>query len=268
MKYVYLGGPYFSRRIGVSLGINILENYKICTFNCKYCEIGKTSKRNHVPINTKISVERDIGEFQNEIESMLAEYRGIDSITFGYFGEPTLAKDLYELVCKTKEIKKKIVGDQEKPYISIFSNSSTILIEDVKKSLMEFDQVIFKLDCITQEDFEYFNQPDSSTPKLSEIIEGIRAFTEEFRSSNSISKVIIQTLLMQDIKICKSNYSKQKMMEFCKIWNKINPNEVHIYSVSRSPAYEEIRAITLEQKAEIKVIVQEYLAKAIKVKIL
>ncbi len=268
MRYIYLGGPYLSRRIGVSLGVNILEEYKICTFDCKYCEIGRTPKQSNVPIQTRLSINRDLNKYQKEIESMLVEYPGIDSITFGYYGEPTLADDLYDLVQLTHQIKEKVFGVQERPYISIFTNSSTILLEDVKNSLKHFDQIIFKLDCITQEDFEYFNQPHPETPKLIDIIEGIRVFTEELRKKNSHSKVIIQTLLMKDGKTGKSNYSKDKIIEFCTIYNKINPDEIHIYTVSRPPAYKEIVGITLEEKREIKEIVERYIQKEIEFKVL
>ena len=268
MKFIYLGGPYFSRRLGVSLGVNILKDFKICTFNCKYCEIGKTAKENFVSVSTTLSFERDCDEYSREIERMLIEYPEIDSITFGYYGEPTLAGDLKYLAMLTRDIKKKSLGEKEKPLLSIFTNSSAIFIEDVRDALHQFDQIIFKLDCITEEDFQYFNQPHPTTPNIIEIIKGIRDFIVILRNNKSKSKVIIQSLFMKESNSERSNYSKEKFKDYIKIINEIKPDVVHIYSVSRSPAFKEIKPITLEEKMEIKDLAQKLIDKDIKYKIL
>lgn len=103
-KFVYLES-YVSRRIGVSTGINVIGPPKTCTFNCVYCEIGLTSSTNLVPPSMRSEDQFNPEQFQNEISAALIENPHLDSLTFGYYGEPTLSKYLREAVRIAKKVR-------------------------------------------------------------------------------------------------------------------------------------------------------------------
>ncbi|MCK4383459.1 MAG: radical SAM protein, partial [Candidatus Lokiarchaeota archaeon] len=85
---IYTYGPFQSRRLGLSLGINVLSSHKLCTYNCVYCEIGLTRRENLVSPEYRIKLP-PTPKFRKELKSMLRYVPHLNSITFGYNGEPT-----------------------------------------------------------------------------------------------------------------------------------------------------------------------------------
>ena len=97
MPREYTYGPFQSRRLGLSLGVNVLSNYKLCTFNCVYCEIGLTVKDNLVSPKYRINLPPS-PNFRKELISILKFFPHLNSITFGYNGEPTLNENLLDFL--------------------------------------------------------------------------------------------------------------------------------------------------------------------------
>ena len=82
---IYTYGPFQSRRLGLSLGINLLPDYKLCTFDCVYCEIGRTNKKFLVSPKYRIQLKPTL-KFRKELTSVLIHFPHLNSITFGYNG--------------------------------------------------------------------------------------------------------------------------------------------------------------------------------------
>ncbi len=136
-------GPINSRRLGVSLGINLLPtDYKFCTFNCVYCECGWTLKA-----DKKIKLpSRE--EVKYELEKVLKDYsdnhKEINSITFAGNGEPTIHPQFAEVIDDTIELRNLWMPDAR---ISVLSNASQLSKKKVSDALLKIDQNILKARC-------------------------------------------------------------------------------------------------------------------------
>lgn len=164
-KFDYIYGPVPSWRLGVSLGIDPVSfKEKVCTFDCVYCQIGKTrilSGRRRVFVTA--------GKILEELGSLPPSK--IDYITFSGAGEPTLAKNLGEMIRKVR------MARPER--IAVITNSSLIGRKDVRKDLMYADFVIAKLDASSQEGLRLMNRPAKGVT-YKNIINGIKEFRKKF----------------------------------------------------------------------------------------
>jgi len=219
-KFKYVYGPVPSWRLGSSLGIDPLsQKIKVCTFNCIYCQLGKkvlyTDER-----KVYVETEKVIEEIKRvpEIE--------IDYITFSGMGEPTLAKNLLEIVRVIRKIR------NEK--IAILTNSSLINSDDVKKELSEFDLVVAKLDAVDQETFLKINRPMDGV-EISKIIEGVISFKKNYKG-----KLALQIMFTEENK----NHAK----EIAKVAAKIHPDEVQINTPLRPS---KVKPLDKEELSEI-----------------
>ncbi len=197
-KFKYIYGPVFSWRLGVSLGIDLLSREeKICSFDCVYCQLGKT--KNFTEERKRfVSAE----EIVKEIESLSS--LEVDSITFSGMGEPTIAENLGEIVRKIREIRR------EK--IAILTNSSLMDREDVRRDLALFDLVIAKLDTSSEESFQKINRPMRDI-KFSQILKGI----EEFKDK---TKLVLQIMFVEE--------NKDQAKKLAELIRKISPSQVQI----------------------------------------
>ncbi|HME51602.1 MAG TPA: hypothetical protein VKM55_05250 [Candidatus Lokiarchaeia archaeon] len=249
-KFVF--GPITSRRLGLSLGINVLGEKKKCTFNCVYCEIGRSKINEVVPISYRYTPPIDEDRFRNEIEPVLAHLSEIDSATFGYMGETTLASDLEEYLNIARAIKETIARPDMGPLLSIFTNSTTLGDPSIRSVLARFDLVMAKLDCAVQDLFKKVNRPDPSVPPVSEIIENIALLREEMQAYPA-NKLAIQTLLFKSMNpSIPSNLNEENLEALAKAYDYIRPNIVQIYSVARDPAEAGIYAISAKDKEDLK----------------
>jgi wyosine [tRNA(Phe)-imidazoG37] synthetase (radical SAM superfamily) len=245
-QYTY--GPFQSRRLGLSLGINVLPNYKLCTFNCVYCEIGITEKDYLVSPGFRIVLPPSAG-FRKELISILTHVPHLDSITFGYNGEPTLNENLLDFLEIAREVRNKLDWINNKPKLTLFTNSSTLDDEIIRNRVKEFEIVLAKLDVATSEDFKRTNRPHVKSPNIKTIIDSL-ATLKQFMPKNH--KLTIQTLLYNSYRedITPNNNSKN-IEEFTKAIKKIKPDNVQIYSTARIPAEYFVYSIDDIQKQEI-----------------
>jgi len=159
MKYVF--GPVPSRRLGNSLGVDLLT-LKACTFDCVYCQLGGTpthtaERRRFVPADEVIA----------EVRQALAENRQVDTVTLSGSGEPTLSLDLGRVIHAIK-------GFTRVP-VAVLTNGSLLGRADVQADLAEADLVKPSLDAGTQATFERVNRPHGMT--VAAVARGIRDFT-------------------------------------------------------------------------------------------
>lgn len=197
-KYIY--GPVPSWRLGSSLGIDpISRKEKICTFDCVYCQIGETKI---------FSDERKIFVPASEIirELDLLPPVQIDYITFSGAGEPTLAKNLGEMI--------KAVKGVTKTKIAVITNSSLMDRQDVQGDLLSADFIIAKLDAASMEVFEKINRP-MKTIKFDIIVQALKKFRGIYKG-----KLALQIMFIEE--------NKKFAREIARIAKQINPDEVQI----------------------------------------
>jgi wyosine [tRNA(Phe)-imidazoG37] synthetase (radical SAM superfamily) len=199
LEIVY--GPVSSWRLGRSLGIDpICAEGKICSFDCVYCSLGRTTIKT---IERKTFVQAKIA--RQDLEKALKKVNA-DVVTFSGTGEPTLAKNLGELI----EIARDVSGLP----VAVLTNSSLMFRKSVRKDLVKADIVKGKLDASNDVLFKMINRPDEKI-SLSNIVEGLEKFRKEFAGRFAIEIMFVPE-------------NKQFSGEIAKITKKINPDEIQI----------------------------------------
>jgi wyosine [tRNA(Phe)-imidazoG37] synthetase (radical SAM superfamily) len=176
-KYRYLFGPVLSRRLGISLGVDLVP-HKTCSLNCVYCECGKTT---HLTLKREAYIPT--GEIKKELNRFLSENPELDFITFSGAGEPTLHKNIQEIIRYLK---------QNHPCypVALLTNSTLLERSDVKEQILEIDLVIASLDSATETGFNQINRPHSRID-LNRVIEGLAEFRKEFANQFWVEVFIV-----------------------------------------------------------------------------
>jgi wyosine [tRNA(Phe)-imidazoG37] synthetase (radical SAM superfamily) len=209
MKYLF--GPVPSRRLGFSLGVDIIP-YKTCSFDCIYCELGKTTCKT-IEATELIRPEAVL----NELEGVLSDASlTINYITVSGSGEPTLHPDLGLII---KEIKKMA----SRP-VALITNSSLLFKDEVLERVLEADVVVPSLDAPDQSVFETVNRPHTSLT-FDQLITGLINLG---RSRGP--RVWLEILLLQGI-----NDSAGQLERFKDLCQKINPEKIQLNTVVRPP---------------------------------
>lgn len=225
MEYVF--GPVPSRRLGHSLGINIVPR-KVCSFDCIYCEVGKT---------TELTLERqsffDVDTFIKEVKEKYAEFEHmIDVVTITGAGEPTLNSDLKEIITRLKSfIKHPLV---------ILTNSSLIDDPQIRSELQLLDIVVPSLDAVTESIFIEINKPHP-TQDLQKLVEGFIIFANDFTG-----------ILYPEILIIKGiNDTDSEIGKIAEILKQCNYTTVHLNTAFRPAAYEGTTALNDHELLDI-----------------
>lgn len=264
-KFIY--GPFSSRRLGLSLGINLLGTKKKCTFNCVYCEIGRSSADEVVGIDSKYDPRLGLNEFQGELLIPLKNLPEIDSATFGYMGETTLVEKLEGYLEKAREVQAKIGLPDGGPKLSIFTNSTTLDDANVVKVLAKFDFVMAKLDCGTDACMKKTNRPHPSVPGVARIVENLVKLKQEIKKYPT-HQLAIQTLLFKSLGgTFPSNMTPTNLDRLANHYNHIVPDIVQVYTVAREPAEKGIHAISFKEKEQLSMFFKGKLKRSIEVKV-
>jgi len=223
MKYKHIYGPVPSRRLGASLGIDPVL-LKVCSFDCVYCEVAKT---------TLLTTERKeyvkANEILNELKIFLKEFEGqIDYVTFSGSGEPTLNSKIGYMI---EEIKK-----FSNIPVAVLTNASLIFREDVKKDLLKADLIKCTLDAATDKYFKRVNQPES-TLSIKKIIDGIVQFSKEYKG-----QLLIEIMLVRGVNDTEENYR-----ELNKTLKLIKSALVQITTVVRPPSFGFAKPLSKEE---------------------
>ncbi len=205
-------GPVNSRRLGRSLGINLLPlHLKVCTFNCVYCQYGWTEKSEggHLWPDAD-TVERAVGEALRQLPEPP------DYLTFSGNGEPTLHPEFPFIAERIIRLRDRYAPGSK---TAILSNSSTLSARDVRETIMKLDVRILKLDCGDESCFRRFNRPPRGL-KLEKVIAGIR----------QLSGVTIQTLFASGE---EGNFEPAGVTAWLEKIQQIRPSDVQIYTLDR-----------------------------------
>ncbi len=215
-------GPVRSRRLGVSLGVNLLPSAgKVCNFNCIYCECGWTTGS-----NVSLSPLPKRGDVYKALDEKLAEMKKMnrppDVITFAGNGEPTLHPEFPGIIDDCIELRNKYFPEAR---IAVLSNSTTITRPEIKTALLKVDQNILKLDSAFDLTIRIHNQPQVNL-KVCELVENLKQFKGE---------LIIQTLFLRGTFGGRriDNTTPEELDAWLKALEIIKPAEVMIYTISR-----------------------------------
>ena len=223
----YIFGPINSRRFGISLGIDLSVDFKSCNFDCLYCELSVAKVVDHIINPPKV---RDVIE---QLKEELQKQEQIDVITITANGEPTLYKDLKELV---KEIN--LIKEDKK--LLILSNASTISLQEVQEALMDIDIVKLSLDCATNDCFRKLDRAKESI-SLDSIIQGMREFSSKYKGD-----LVVEILVVKGI-----NDNIEQMKELDNVLKEIKPSRVDLGTVDRPPAYS-VEGVTQAKLEELR----------------
>ena len=229
-------GPVKSRRLGVSLGINLVPvSKKVCTFNCIYCECGWTNER-HLPSGGFPSREL----LAESLEKKLAELRGAgmlpDALTYAGNGEPTLHPDFAGIIDDTIRIRGRLAPESK---VVVLSNASLAHREGIREALMRADRNILKLDTGIEDTFRRLNQPPAGI-SLEDIIRNLKLFDRN---------LIIQTLFIRGSHrgMVIDNTTEKEPKELFALYNEIRPAEVQVYTIARDTPIAGLEKIPVEE---------------------
>lgn len=216
-------GPVHSRRLGVSLGINLQPaDGKVCTFDCIYCECGFNA--DHIPAMRRPTREEVAEALEKRLIKMKEEGESPDVLTFAGNGEPTGHPQFEEIIEDTVRLRNSYFP---KARISVLSNSTFIHREQVRRALMKVDNNILKLDTVDPEYIAMTDRPTSKNYDVRKIIEGMKLFN---------GHVIIQTMFMKgtdDNGNNVDNTGDKYVDPWLKAVKEIEPMEVMIYTIDR-----------------------------------
>ncbi len=223
MKYKYLFGPVPSRRLGISLGIDLVP-MKTCSLNCIYCECGRTThltvaRREYVPIEV----------VKSELSDYLARHPRPDYITFSGSGEPVLNLRIGDVIrfiqSQTSEIS-----------TAVLTNGTLLFDKKVRDELKDAAVVIPSLDAATGDVFKKVNRPH---PKLdvNTIIDGIIRFRGAYTGQFWLEVFIVPGI----------NDTETELLALKQAIEKINPDRVQLNTLDRPGVVEDIRAATREE---------------------
>ena len=230
-------GPVKSRRLGKSLGVNILyNNAKFCNFDCIYCECGWSLKLKdkQLPNVEQITMALE-SFFKNSSEVEMP-----DVITFAGNGEPTLHTNFCEIIENTIQIRNTFARDVK---IAVLTNATQLHKQKVVDALKKIDLPILKIDTVIQSDFELINRC-SDNVLISKIIDSIIA---------NFKNPIIQTMFLKAHfdNYLFDNTKQESLQEYFKILKKIVPNTVMLYSVDRDTPMQDLEKIDFEHLQSI-----------------
>ena len=229
MKYIY--GPVKSRRLGPSLGIT-LTPYKICSFNCVYCQLGRT------PAPTRerkeyVKIEDVLEELRLWLVNNPASSKELCYITISGSGEPTLNLKIGELIRRIKQI--------TPVPVAVITNSSLMDDLSVRQALLEASLIVPSLDAATQEVFEKIDRPHPQI-KLENIIEGLVNLRKEFRG-----KIWLEVMLASGI-----NDDLRQIKKLKEIIERINPDKIQLNSPVRTTAEPNVLPVNKGKLEKIK----------------
>lgn len=228
-------GPIHSRRLGASLGINLLPTKgKLCNFDCIYCECGWNKDGR---VEEKLPTAEDLRKtLTNKLEECKAAATVIDSITFSGDGEPTLNPDFPRIVDITLDLRDRYFPTAK---VSVLSNASRIGREDIFQALRKVDNPILKLDAPTDELARRINQPQGAY-HVAEIVENLKKFNGDF---------VLQTMFLKSPDFDSS--APEVLGPWMDLVRELRPREVMVYTLDRKAPAQHLEKFSEEEMEEL-----------------
>ncbi len=230
-------GPVHSRRLGISLGINLMPaDGKICTFDCIYCECGFNKDfRPHLPRPTREEVAKAL---EKQLTLMVEQEKLPDVLTFAGNGEPTAHPDFAEIISDTIRLRNQYCPNAK---VSVLSNATMIHKKKVFDALLLVDNNIQKLDTIDPIYINKVDRPTSGNYHVEDVIRHLKEFN---------GHVIIQTMFMKGEDV--DNTGDQYVQPWLETVKDIKPQQVMIYTIDRETPDSHLRKATHEELDSIR----------------
>ena len=224
-------GPIFSRRLGSSLGINLLPvNGKICTFDCIYCECGWNRDGRDDTRLPKAAEVREV--LEAKLQQLAADGVPVDSITFSGDGESTINPDFSQIIDDTLALRDKYYPSAK---VSVLSNATQVHRPEIFKALKKVDNPIMKIDAPTNELVEKINHPAPGYD-VNRVVEALKQFHGDF---------ILQTRFLKSKDFDSS--SPEVLDGWMDIVRLLKPREVMAYTIDRPTPEEGLQKFTVEE---------------------
>ncbi|MEN8204031.1 MAG: radical SAM protein [Bacteroidota bacterium] len=221
--YKHLFGPVPSRRLGMSLGVDLIP-HKICSLNCVYCECGSTTthtleRREYVPV----------AEIYRELEDFFDKHPDPEYITFSGAGEPTLHSHIGEVIGFIKQLRPAIP-------VAVLTNGTLFYNPEVRKELMRADLVLPSLDAAIQEAFLKINRPVRRF-SVDQDIRGLKDFCREFQG-----EIWMEVLILPGY-----NDDKENLSAIREVLQTLKPDRIQLNTLDRPGTVQGLRASTHEE---------------------
>jgi wyosine [tRNA(Phe)-imidazoG37] synthetase (radical SAM superfamily) len=231
-------GPVRSRRLGRSLGINLLpRGVKVCNMNCAYCQYGWT--RGERPTNRRRKKWPTAPRVEAAVAARLKraawDDEWIDRLTVAGHGEPTLHPDFEEVAERLCRVRDRLAP---RIRLAILSNSTTAAWPHVRRALGLFDERHMKLDAGDPITYAHINGPGSS---IAAIVDAL----------SRLPRIIVQAMFVTDGRGRVDNTSEGAVSEWLTALDRIQPSRVHLYTIDRAPALTDLRPAPTHRLREI-----------------
>jgi len=223
-KYLY--GPVPSRRLGLSLGVDIVP-FKTCTLDCIYCQLGKTTcktlqRKEYVPVDDVLA----------ELKGLLDAGLKADYITIGGSGEPTLHSGLGRLITGIKKL-------TDIP-VAVLTNGTLFFLPEVRADCASADVILPSLDAGDQKTFDSINRPDEKIT-FDHLVDGLCALRKEFTG-----RIWLEVFCIE-----RFNTDNPQIAQIAEAIQKINPDKVHLNTAVRPTAEPDVVKVTAEKLERI-----------------
>ncbi|MBQ5737677.1 MAG: radical SAM protein [Alistipes sp.] len=238
-------GPIRSRRLGLSLGVNLLPiDSKLCSFDCIYCECGWNDEH---PGKRRFNARDDVREMlDTTLAKMVGEGTPPDVITFAGNGEPTLHPEFEQIINDTIALRDKHCPSAK---VSVLSNATQIHRDDVRRALLRVDNNILKLDSAFDETVQLINKPQGAYT-VERTVELLKMFNGE---------LIVQTMFLRGEYLGKrvDNTTDEEVEAWLRLIKEIAPKQVMVYSLDRDTPCQTLEKVEKEELRAIAARVEE-----------
>lgn len=239
-------GPIHSRRLGVSLGINISPpDGKRCSFNCIYCECGLNEER---PAHTRAPRRDEVKQaLENKLLQMKSEGLCPDVITFSGNGEPTMHPEFALIIDETINLRDRLCPEAR---VAVLSNSTMLHKKDVFEALLKVDESIMKLDSVLDERICQIDDPEIRDFKAAELVRQLMRFD---------GRLTIQTIFLRGVRdgVIIDNTSPEEVSGWIEALKAIHPRKVMIYTIDRETPIKSLKKVSEDELNRIAARVRE-----------
>lgn len=224
-------GPIFSRRLGSSLGVNILPSKgKLCNFDCVYCECGWN--KDGIADRRFPTYEEIVTAFEDKMSSLAQEGAKVDSITFSGNGEPTMHPDFPKIVDAVLDCRDRFFPQAK---VSVLSNAFLVGRPSVAEALKRVDNPILKIDGSSDELVRQINKPVGHY-RLEDVIDALKGFDGNF---------ILQTMFLRSPKF--DTAAQEALQKWMDIVRELHPREIMVYTIDRETPDKSLGKYTVEE---------------------
>ncbi|MDY5240398.1 MAG: radical SAM protein [Alistipes senegalensis] len=229
-------GPVHSRRLGLSLGVNLLPTAsKLCSFDCIYCECGWNAEH---PGARRFNAREEVRtQLETTLRQMVADGTPPDVITFAGNGEPTLHPEFEAVIGDTLALRDALCPAAK---VSVLSNATQIHRDSVRRALLRVDNNILKLDSAFDETVRRMNNPQNPAYTVRGIVEEMKRFE---------GKMILQTMFLRGT--CDGqpidNTTEEEVAAWLKLVGEIRPRQVMVYSLDRDTPCQTLEKVSKEE---------------------